>query len=87
SPYYTGSSCEINLNPCDYSPCRNGAQCNLLGNITFNCTCPIGYTGQYCDIQIDHCTSQPCQNNGVCINTITGFTCICLSIYTGTYCS
>ncbi|CAF5157240.1 unnamed protein product, partial [Rotaria magnacalcarata] len=45
------------------------------------------YTGQYCDIQIDHCTSQPCQNNGVCINTITGFTCICLSIYTGTYCS
>ncbi len=42
SNYYTGSLCEISLNPCDYSPCQNGGQCQLTGNMSFYCTCPTG---------------------------------------------
>ena len=36
---------------------------------------------------MNYCTSQPCANNGLCVNTATGFSCVCSAIYTGPTCS
>lgn len=38
------------LDPCDPSPCRNGATCVDLGNTTYNCICAPGFTAQNCDV-------------------------------------
>jgi hypothetical protein len=41
-------------NPCDSSPCQNGAQCSPgIDAGTFVCTCPSGseWTGDLCTIQ------------------------------------
>lgn len=45
-PMFTGTFCNIQVNPCTSSPCGNG-QCNSLNNGTlgFLCTCLPGFTG------------------------------------------
>ena len=87
SSVYTGSLCEINQNPCQYSPCQNGI-CQLLGNTSsFRCICYPGYTGQFCHIKINYCLSQPCEHDGICANVATGFVCTCLANFTGPTCS
>ena len=84
---YTGSLCEINQNPCQYSPCQNGI-CQPLGNTSsFSCMCYPGYTGQFCHIKINYCLSQPCEHQGICASMATGFTCLCLPGSTGPSCS
>ena len=50
------------------------------------CLCGKGYDGVSCDINIDECASQPCKNGGVCKDTLNGFTCHCLEIYSGELC-
>lgn len=87
SPIYTGSLCEINQSPCQFSPCHNGI-CQVLDNPnSFSCSCYPGFTGQLCDRKINYCLSQPCKNNGVCANVGTGFVCTCTSGFTGSTCS
>ena len=35
---------------------------------------------------IDECHSAPCFNNGSCVGDVSGYTCTCLSGYTGSHC-
>ncbi len=35
---------------------------------------------------IDECRSQPCRNGGECFDEVDGYTCICVTGYTGTNC-
>lgn len=51
---FQGQTCEIDINECVKSPCRNGAIChNTMGG--YQCKCQPGYTGQKCEKDIDDC--------------------------------
>lgn len=92
SNFFTGFLCEYR-NPCNDSPCSNGATCVVTGisanTPIYRCVCPNGFTGLKCDININNqCTMNFCLNGGTCsINPITGLTrCACQPLYTGNRC-
>jgi len=62
---------------CINVPCRNGAECQDLGNLQFHCLCRPGYTGDLCESIVDLCLSNPCSNGGRCLSWVGGFTCVC----------
>lgn len=45
-PRFTGARCQVNIDDCASSPCRNGGTCHdsIAG---YTCECPPGYTGKY----------------------------------------
>lgn len=49
-----GQTCEIDINECVKSPCRNGATCQNT-NGSYRCACRTGFTGRNCDTDIDDC--------------------------------
>ncbi|KAJ8975858.1 hypothetical protein NQ317_015895 [Molorchus minor] len=56
----------------------------------FTCVCPKGFTGSkehyLCDTEVNLCYSSPCQNNGTCKIREGGYSCVCLSNFTGDNC-
>ncbi|XP_078377370.1 uncharacterized protein LOC144660588 isoform X1 [Oculina patagonica] len=62
--------------PCDSSPCLNGATCTNQGD-SFECECAEGFGGNTCGQDVDECA----HNNGgcqdICVNTIGGYYCAC----------
>ncbi|XP_013385606.1 delta and Notch-like epidermal growth factor-related receptor [Lingula anatina] len=44
---FAGHQCEIDINECDSSPCKNGGKCHDKVN-GFFCDCPAGYVGTRC---------------------------------------
>ena len=55
--FVTKSSCSCpfsDINECDSSPCKNGAECtdHIDG---FNCSCVAGYTGMTCETGMAEC--------------------------------
>ena len=50
---YVGQRCNIPLDPCASSPCRNGATCAVVGpDRQFRCICPAGFTGDQCQNEL-----------------------------------
>ncbi|XP_078597011.1 uncharacterized protein LOC144873487 [Branchiostoma floridae x Branchiostoma japonicum] len=48
---FTGTLCDVNINDCHNSSCRNGGTCvDGVGNYT--CVCPDGFNGKLCEKQI-----------------------------------
>jgi len=47
----------------------------------------LNVAGRLCEIDIDECVGDPCQHDGTCVDQANGFTCRCLSGYTGKLCS
>ena len=47
--------------------------------------CQPGFIGESC-VPIDTCTTDSCSNNGTCIQSYTGFTCVCTCDFTGDTC-
>ncbi|MGH0126678.1 UNVERIFIED_CONTAM: hypothetical protein FKN15_021200, partial [Acipenser sinensis] len=85
-PGYTGASCEIEVNECDDSPCRNGGSCTDLEN-SFTCTCPPGFYGKNCELSAMTCADGPCFNGGRCSdNPEGGYACRCPVGYSGFNC-
>ena len=39
---YSGVNCEIEEDPCDSSPCYNGATCNKVSVNSYTCDCVYG---------------------------------------------
>ena len=62
---------------CVNLPCKNGGECQDMGNSQFQCVCITGFTGQLCENIIDMCLTSPCSNGGRCLSWIGGFTCVC----------
>jgi len=66
APGYTGQHCELQ-DHCASTPCRNGAECESLGD-TYKCSCAPGFVGPSCAEDIVECKEDPCQH-GTCFNT------------------
>lgn len=56
-----GTLCNIDIDECFISPCKNGGTCRDEIN-NYHCICRMGYEGKDCDENIDDCASSPCQN-------------------------
>lgn len=87
-PPFTGSTCEVEMDPCASNPCSNGAICSPYSNYRdFTCSCNIGFTGRFCEEDIDECaTSSPCRNGASCHNTNGSYTCMCKKGFEGRDC-
>jgi Notch-like protein len=46
---WEGDTCEIRTNPCEDSPCKNGATCRVAASLEAVCICPPGLTGLTCE--------------------------------------
>lgn len=75
--------CNINIDDCQSSPCRNDGQCiDGLNSYTCNCS-DTGYSGLHCEINIDDCLNSPCANGAECIDGVKDYSCNCHLGYTG----
>ena len=84
---FSGRKCELRQNPCDPTPCHNGATCSRQGS-DFHCTCPSGFQGKRCDQERSRaCEQAPCRNGGSCQETPEGaYFCLCRPGYRGSQC-
>eukprot|EP01052_Picozoa_sp_SAG31_P039876 SAG31_NODE_5631_length_2413_cov_1.651253_1_plen_438_part_01 len=72
---YEGTTCEIDIDECESSPCLNGGACHQ-GQIesgvaadtanSYYCVCRVGFDGSRCQLDVDECASTPCENFGLC---------------------
>ncbi|KAG8224418.1 hypothetical protein J437_LFUL001368, partial [Ladona fulva] len=84
-PRFTGKTCEDESDPCDSSPCRNGATCTADNATHFHCACPPGFGGLACERDLDECASSPCVH-GICVDQEDGFRCFCQPGFAGELC-
>ena len=42
--------------------------------------------GKMYKTDVNECASMPCLSNGTCIDDINGFTCVCTSGFSGSFC-
>ncbi|KAK3607491.1 hypothetical protein CHS0354_010303 [Potamilus streckersoni] len=85
---YEGELCNLDVNECLQSPCKNGGYCiNNIGSFFCNCS-GTGYTNITCMDDIDECSvgTGPCQHEGSCINTNGSYYCKCSREYSGPNC-
>ncbi|KAL9963366.1 hypothetical protein ACROYT_G026876 [Oculina patagonica] len=50
---FKGRNCEVEVDPCDKSPCHNGATCQRDSSSShgYVCTCPEWYKGKHCGLK------------------------------------
>ncbi|KAL9963373.1 hypothetical protein ACROYT_G026883 [Oculina patagonica] len=88
---FKGRNCEVEVDPCEKSPCHNGATCQLDSSSShgYVCTCPEWYKGKHCGHKILPCNRKPCHNHATCINDPNdpaNFNCLCAPWLTGRLC-
>lgn len=69
--FLSGPKCNVEIDECASSPCRNGGTCVDEEN-GFHCLCPEGFKPPYCYSQVDECGSSPCVH-GACRDDINGY--------------
>lgn len=84
--FIPGHQCDINIDDCASSPCKNGATCDDHVSY-YSCTCAPGWRGRNCDQDIDECDLGVCQNSVNCANTDGSYTCDCVPGYRNKNCS
>ena len=43
---WSGTDCDVFMDPCDPTPCYGQAQCTDINGI-YHCDCPANYSGQF----------------------------------------
>ncbi|XP_075859829.1 protein delta homolog 1 isoform X1 [Microcebus murinus] len=86
-----GDFCEIDLRPCNSSPCANEGNCMDLNDGSFLCSCPRGFAGLTCERTHGPCAIQgsPCKNRGYCVDDEgeADFpSCLCRPGFAGNFC-
>ena len=84
SSFWTGSTCQIPVDPCLSNPCLNGYCLPSTGYSSYFCNCQSGYTGKYCSTIIDNCLSNPCLNAGDKAKILTTSLIYCLKYFYNT---
>ena len=64
APGYTGHDCDIDIDDCQGSPCKNNGTCTDEVN-GYKCICRQGFNGSDCETNINDCTSGSCSNGGM----------------------
>ncbi|KAL4229601.1 hypothetical protein ACF0H5_012639 [Mactra antiquata] len=83
---YAGDLCDINVDDCAYSPCKNNGSCIDTEN-GYTCNCPIlGTGGPECDDIINGCVSCVPDHTDKCTDTINSYICYCKPGYYGDNC-
>ena len=75
-PEYTGTECDVELDPCVFNPCENEGSCTKITPTEFSCQCSEGYTGEVCSVNIDDCEDVSC-GKGTCVDELNGYDCEC----------
>ena len=95
--HISGKDCEINIDDCANTPCKNNGICHDLVN-DIRCECMPGYKGKLCETNIDECSSYkglvspanttfvPCGNKGFCKDLINDYECDCQVGWRGKNC-
>ncbi|CAF0942778.1 unnamed protein product [Brachionus calyciflorus] len=91
---YTGSNCQINIEPCFSNPCRNNGTCiNNLALKTYSCECfkeieqeKSLFYGYNCEFKVDICKNETCSNHGVCYDEKNEPKCKFFNYYLGEKC-
>lgn len=93
---FTGPQCSQVHDPCQSSPCLNGATCKATDPFTgsFVCDCHSGYFGNVCGSAIPASRNTVCdkhvicENGGTCEKSPRGgqYFCKCLAEFTGEFC-
>jgi hypothetical protein len=79
-----GMGATIGTDPCDPSPCVQGA-CSPNGE-EYTCSCNDGYTGDHCELEVNECAENQCEH-GTCLDRAGTFECDCGATgYTGDRC-
>ena len=65
----TRYECDVQINMCYSSPCKNGATCTSIEGGYF-CTCPDNFAGKDCEIDLrgDTCSSSLCHSPSKCVS-------------------
>ncbi|XP_067687305.1 protein crumbs-like isoform X2 [Haliotis asinina] len=82
---WTGWHCDVDVDDCENTPCKNDGNCTDVGTNNFTCSCSTGWTGDTCETDVKECETDPCVN-GTCHEGLGNFTCVCDADYQGTLC-
>ena len=52
--------------PCYPNPCKNSADCDIVHDTDYICSCHGAHHGRNCTIPYPICHPNPCKNGGVC---------------------
>ncbi|KAF3846205.1 hypothetical protein F7725_003283 [Dissostichus mawsoni] len=86
-PGFIGPLCQ-QQDPCNQSPCLNGAACKsqvVNGIPQFTCVCQRGFRGKECSL-IDACATSPCANGARCAHWNNHYNCSCPPGFQGKNC-
>ncbi|XP_048237830.1 neurogenic locus notch homolog protein 1-like isoform X2 [Haliotis rufescens] len=84
-PGWTGWLCDVDVDDCESTPCKNSGNCTDTGTNNYTCSCGTGWTGDTCETDVKECETDPCVN-GTCQEGPGNFTCVCDADYQGTLC-
>merc|ERR1711892_1568835 len=86
SSRYHGNRCQIVIDVCFDTPCRNGGTCSISQTGELMCGCLPGWEGRLCEVSTDDCLGHRCRHGATCIDSHDHYECQCSEGYRGAFC-